>query len=416
MTENPRPREEAEHAQATDRSQEHGRAGRSNGSDVTESRPDGKSHQATQERKLLLDREARVEAVDGEGEFGRPGARFDRRSPFWVGLTGGLGLAAAALVAWSVVTTREVLLLMLVALIIAIGLEPIVAMLHRHRVPRPAAVAVVSLTGVLVFGGLLALAIPPLVDEVDKLIKQAPHYVETLNNKSSFLGHLNKHFHLVSHLKSALSHGGLSSIESGVIGAGKLVLGIISAIVIMVVLTIYFLADMPRVTRTVYRLVPHSRRARGGLLIDEVFARVGGYVLGNAVTSVVAGLGTLIWLEIWGVPYPLLLAAFVAVMDLIPIVGSTIAGVVVSLVALTVSLPVALGTAAFYIVYRNLEDYLITPRVMKRTVNVSGLVTVIAVLVGGALLGIIGALVAIPVAAAIKLVVEEISYPRLDAS
>jgi predicted PurR-regulated permease PerM len=106
----------------------------------------------------------------------------------------------------------------------------------------------------------------------------------------------------------------------------------------------------------------------------------------------------------------------VGLLDLIPIVGSTVAGIIVSLVALTVSLPIALATAAFYIVYRNAEDYLITPRVMRRTVDVPGLVTVIAVLIGGALLGIIGALIAIPVAAAIKLILEEVSYPRLDES
>jgi predicted PurR-regulated permease PerM len=152
------------------------------------------------------------------------------------------------------------------------------------------------------------------------------------------------------------------------------------------------------------------------LLIDEAFSRVGGYVLGNLVTSVIAGLGTLIWLVIFGIPYPLLLAVFVAFMDLIPIVGSTIAGIIVALVALTVSLPIAGATAGFYILYRQAEDYLITPRVMNRTVDVPGLVTVIAVLIGGALLGIIGALIAIPVAAGIKLVLDEVSYPRMDNS
>jgi predicted PurR-regulated permease PerM len=184
----------------------------------------------------------------------------------------------------------------------------------------------------------------------------------------------------------------------------------------VVVLTIYFLADMPRVTRTFYRLVPKSRRARAGLLIDEIFARVGGFVLGNVITSVIAGVGTFVWLEIFNVPYPLLLSVFVGFMDLIPIVGSTVAGIVVSLVALTVSIPIAIATAIFYVVYRNLEDYLITPKVMNRTVKVSGLVTVIAVVIGGALLGIIGALVAIPVAAAIKLVLDETAFPRLDAT
>jgi len=370
----------------------------------------------TADRRLLLDREARVDAVEGEGEYGRPGPRFDRRSPFWIGLMGGLGVGVAFAVGWSIVSAREILLLIALALFIAVGLEPVVALLHRHRVPRPLAVLAVALAALGVVAGLLPAAIPPLISEANDLVKLAPHYLQDLNNQSSFLGHLNKHYHLVSHLKSALSHGGVSSIASGVVGAGKLVVGLVGAVLIVVVLTIYFLADLPRVTKTLYRLVPRSRRARAGLLIDEMFARVGGYMLGNVITSVIAAVGTLIWLEIFGVPYPILLSVFVGLMDLIPIVGSTVAGIIVSLVALTVSLPVALATAVFYVVYRNLEDYLITPRVMNRTVKVSGLVTVIAVVIGGALLGIIGALIAIPVAAAIKLVVEEVTFQRLDAT
>jgi predicted PurR-regulated permease PerM len=367
------------------------------------------------DRTLLLDRDARVAAA-GDGPYGEPGPRFDRRSPFWIGLNAGLGVGVAVALAWSIVSAREILLLIGLALFIAIGLEPVVAFLHRHSVRRGFAVLIVALSALGVLAGLLAAAIPPLVSEVNDLVKLAPHYLQDLNNRSSFLGHLNKHYHLVSHLKSALTHGGVSSVASGVLGAGKLVVGAVGAVLIVIILTIYFLADMPRVTKTVYRLVPHSRRARGGMLIDEMFARVGGYVLGNAITSVIAGVGTLIWLEIFSVPYPILLSVFVAFMDLIPIVGSTVAGIVVSLVALTVSWPVALATAIFYVVYRNLEDYLITPRVMNRTVKVSGLVTVIAVIIGGALLGVIGALIAIPIAAAIKLVLEEITFPRLDDS
>ncbi len=118
-----------------------------------------------------------------------------------------------------------------------------------------------------------------------------------------------------------------------------------------------------------YRLVPHSRRPRAILIGDEILAKVGGYVLGNFITSVIAGLGTYFWLLAFGVPYPLLLAMFVAFLDLIPVIGSTVGGIMVSLVALTVSLPVALATLAFYIVYRLAEDYLIVPRIMGRTVR-----------------------------------------------
>jgi predicted PurR-regulated permease PerM len=152
------------------------------------------------------------------------------------------------------------------------------------------------------------------------------------------------------------------------------------------------------------------------LLTDEALARVGGYMLGNIASSVIAGVLTLVWLLIFGIPYPILLSVFVALIDLIPIVGSTIGGIIVALIALTVSLPVAIATGAYYLVYRVVEDYLIVPRIMNRAVEVPGLVTIIAVLIGGTLLGIIGALIAIPIAATIKLVLEEVTYQRLDSS
>ena len=145
-----------------------------------------------------------------------------------------------------------------------------------------------------------------------------------------------------------------------------------------------------------------------------MFAKVGAYVLGNVLILVVAGTATFIWLTAFGVPYPLLLGIFVALLDLVPVVGSTIAGVAVAAVALTVSLPVCLATIVFFVVFRLVEDYLLVPRIIGRAVKVPAMVTVLAVLVGGTLLGIVGALVAIPVAAALQLLAQEMLYPRLD--
>src|SRR6202167_78482 len=179
-----------------------------------------------------------------------------------------------------------------------------------------------------------------------------------------------------------------------------------------VALTIFLLIALPRVKRMWLSLIPRSRRVRAELLTDEVFGRVGGFMLGNLLTSLVAGIGTYIWLLIFGVPYALLLALVVALFDLIPMVGSTIAGIIVSLVALTKGVPVGVATVAFYCVYRYLEDYLLNPRVMKHTVKVSPGLTIIATLIGGTLLGLIGALVAIPVAATIYLLLEEVAIPR----
>jgi predicted PurR-regulated permease PerM len=179
------------------------------------------------------------------------------------------------------------------------------------------------------------------------------------------------------------------------------------------VLTVYFLADLPRIRATLYRFVPHSRRPRAILIGDQVFAKVGAYVFGNVVISAIAGVATFVWLVIFDVPYPLLLGIFVALLDLIPF-GSSVAGVIVAAVALTVSVPVAIATLVFYTLFRFAEDYLLVPKIIGRAVNVPAVATLLAVLIGGALLGIVGALVAIPIAAAIQLAARELLFPTLD--
>ncbi len=182
------------------------------------------------------------------------------------------------------------------------------------------------------------------------------------------------------------------------------------------VMVVYFLFSMPRIRLLAYRLAPHSRRPRVILTGDEIFTKVGGYVLGNFLTPAIAGIGTYVWLLAFGVPYPVLLALMVALFDLIPVIGASIGGAVVSLAALTVSLPVAVATLGFYVVYKLAEDYFIVPKVMGRTVQVPAVVSLVAVLIGGTLMGIVGALVAIPAAAAIRLFLQDVVFRRLDAS
>jgi predicted PurR-regulated permease PerM len=156
----------------------------------------------------------------------------------------------------------------------------------------------------------------------------------------------------------------------GLLGAGQMVLSALASSLTVLVLTIYLLSDMPRIRRLIYRLVPRSRRPRAILLGDEIFGKVGGYVLGNLITSLIAGVGTFVWLVAWGVPYPLLLAIMVALFDLVPVIGAPTAGIIVSLVALTVSVPVAIATAVFYAAYKLAEDYLLVPRIVGRSTDV----------------------------------------------
>ncbi|MBV9452438.1 MAG: AI-2E family transporter [Streptosporangiaceae bacterium] len=349
------------------------------------------------------------------GGLGRPGRAMNRHSPFFIGMTAAAGVAVTYGLVELITKARSVLILVGVAFFLAAGLDPIVRWLCRHHWPRWAAVVVTIAGVVAVIGGFLAAAVPPLAAQTTALVHALPHYIHDLQNHNSAIGRLNARYHIQQRISSLITTRS-GSLVGGVIGAGALVVSTVSEILLVLVLSVYFLAGLPRTMSFAYRLVPHSRRARAILIGDEIMAKVGGYMLGNILTSLIAGLGTFFWMLAWGIPYPVLLALMVAIFDLVPVIGSTIGGAIVTLVALTVSLPVAIGTLVFYIGYRLAEDYLIVPRVMGRTVEIPALVSMVAVLVGGVLLGIIGALIAIPVAAAIRLLLHEVTFPRLDKS
>lgn len=355
--------------------------------------------------------EAEAEAAqisEPDQPFGTIGKRFDRKSPFLIGMAAAAGVAVTYGLVLMLVGLREILILIGLALFIAIGLEPLVSWLVGRGLPRWLAVTVVFVAAFGAVGGFLTAAIPVIVEQTTQLVAKVPDYVRQAQDHSSWLGQLNERFHLQQAIESSFSGG------SGLFDAGVAVFGVLTNLLILIVLTIYFVAALPRIRAALYRLVPHSRRPRAILIGDEISAKVGGYVLGNLLVSVIAGVLTLVWLLIFGVPYAVLLAITVAVLDLIPVIGSVIGGILVSLVALTVSLPVCLATIGFVLVYRFAEDYLLVPKIIGGVVKVPALVTVVAVLLGGALLGVVGALVAIPIAAAGLLLVEEVLYSRLD--
>jgi predicted PurR-regulated permease PerM len=371
---------------------------------------DARSHDFEHVGALGTDQKAEEKAL------GTPGRPLSRRSPFFIGFTAALGVGLAYALLRAVADLQTVIEFIAIALFLAIGLDPAVAWLSKRRLPRWLAVVFVVLVVLGLLGAFVAAAVGPISREIHELQVDWPKWRHQAQAGKGWLGHLAREFHLQSQLKSgALTKKvNASTIAGGVLGAGKIVLSAVSAVVIIAVLTLYFLLALPALRTFWLRAVPKSRRTRVAALNDEVFSRVGGFVLGNLLTSVVAGVGTWVWLMALGVPYPVLLGLFVAIFDLIPLVGSTIAGIVVSLIALSVSVPVAIATLAFYVGYRYFEDYLLTPRVMRHTVRISPGTTIVAGLVGAALLGLVGALVAIPIAAAIHLVLEEVTFPSLD--
>lgn len=374
---------------------------------------------AEQSDELLLDEHARRTAaqVSHDQPFGVPGPRGTRRGPLRWGFTVTAGGLLALLAGRALTIVAHELLLILIAAFVAIGLDPAVRFLVQRGMRRSYAVALIALVFLAAVGGFIAAAVPPLVKQGSQLLTRGPSYLKELNDKHSLLGRLNLQYHLADKLKAQTSGGNALHAAGGVLHAGTVVLGVTFEVVIVLVLIIYFLADLDKIKNALYRLAPKHRRPRLGLLGDEVIARVGGYVLGNVLTSVVAVLGNYIVLLVLHVPYALVLSILVGILDLIPLVGSSIGGVIVALVALaTVSGTAAAITVAYHVVYRLFEDYLLNPRVLRKTVDVSPVVTVIAVLLGGSLLGVTGALIAVPAAAAVQLLLQEVVYPQRDAA
>ncbi|GLZ35996.1 AI-2E family transporter [Lentzea sp. NBRC 105346] len=323
-------------------------------------------------------------------------------TPFRVGMLGAAGVLVTYAVAQMVVAARDVLVLMGLGFFLAAGLEPFVSRLAR-RMPRTLAVflAMVFVVGPLV--GFLLLAMRPLIDQATQFAARAPEYVE----RSDLL----ERFQVKERIESAFRS---TTLLTGLFGAGRIVLGVLGGVLVVLVLTAYFLADLPRIRRWLYRLAPRSRRDETQRVGDEIFAKISAYVLGNVLVSLIAGLATFAWLTIFNVPYALLLSLAVALLDLVPAIGAWISGIAVTLVALTVSLPIAIATAVFFVVYQAVENYFIAPKVMGRVLDIPGVVTVVAVLIGGALLGVVGAIVSIPVAASLLFVFREFVVPRLD--
>ncbi|MBM7797367.1 putative PurR-regulated permease PerM [Microlunatus panaciterrae] len=337
-------------------------------------------------------------------------------SPFRIGFTGTIGAMLAYGLALAVIQARSVLILIVVAMFIALGLNPMVEMLTRRRLKRSLAVLVVFFAVVLVLA-LATLAIVPVFSEqISSLIDAAPGMLGDLQRNPQIAA-VDQQFQLLEKAQQFLTSGGLvTKLFGGILGAGKVVLSAVFSALTLLILTLYFLATMPTIKRALYRLAPASRRDRVRYLADEIFDKIGAYLGGMFVVVTTAGLLTFIFLMVIGMhKYALALAVVVAILDFIPMVGATIAAVIVCVIAFVQSPVIGIAAVVFYVLYQQFENYVVQPRVMKRSVNVPGSVVVVAALIGGTLLGVVGALLAVPTAAAILILMREVAQPRLDA-
>jgi predicted PurR-regulated permease PerM len=275
------------------------------------------------------------------------------------------------------------------------------------------------MASVLLFvAAFIAIAVPPLIDQGNQLLDNAPALIKDLNN-NAFINDLNNKYGVIDSLQTkidSLIKDGQFAITAfgGVIGVGKAVVsGLVSTITILV-LTLYFLASLPQVINIGLRFVPATRRDRVSKLTNAIVGRIGSFVGGQAIIAALAATFILIMGLIVGMPYPGPLAMVVLICGFIPLVGHFIGMSIVTVVSLTDSLTTAAIALGAYILYVQIENYVITPRIMRKSLAIPGLVTIIAALLGASLLGLVGGLLAVPIAAAVLLILDEVVFPRAD--
>ncbi|THJ66305.1 AI-2E family transporter [Arthrobacter echini] len=329
-----------------------------------------------------------------------------------------VGVGLALLAFFIVTNVGELLVWIGAALFIALGLDPVVRRLELSHVPRPAGIAVVVSILVGVVALFFALLIPTIVTQTSQVLARAPGYAEDFLN-SEFFVTLDDQFQVRDRVTAEIDRflansDAVGGIFGGVLGVGTVILGSLFGTLVVLVLTLYFLASLPGMKRWAYRLAPRSRRPRVEALAEEITRSVGLYVIGQACVALLNGTFAFVLMSVVDVPFSVLLGFVVALLAFIPLVGGTIAAVLVSLIALTVGWETALLFAVPYIAYLQIEAYFISPRIMHRAVAVPGAVAVIAVIAGGSLLGVLGALIAIPTAAAVMLLLKEVFIARQD--
>jgi predicted PurR-regulated permease PerM len=330
----------------------------------------------------------------------------------------GIILAAAAVLtllylAWHVITW------LLIALFLAIALNPAVDYFEGRGLRRGLASFIVFVLAVIGFAGLGVLLIPPLVDQIRTFVDAVPGFIDDLTAGRGPLGFLQENYQIVDRVRKAIQEqgvGGVLGITTAGITIARGVVSFVVGVVAIAFLTFFMLLEGPRISGRFTELLPEHLRPRWGRVSADIYRTVGGYVTGNLLISLIAGGASAVVLFVLGSDYAVALAVVVAVFDLVPLAGATLAAVIVSTVTL-----IELGwlrgvvVVVFFVVYQQLENHILQPVIYGRTVRLSPLTVLVAVLIGAELIGILGALAAIPVAGIVQAVFREIILWRREA-
>jgi predicted PurR-regulated permease PerM len=325
-----------------------------------------------------------------------------------------LGVAVVLYILW---VARHVLSWLLIALFLALALNPAVEFLQRHGIrSRGLAAGVTFLIAIAVVAGFGFLFIPTLVDQVNSFANKVPDYVHDLTQGRGRLGFLETKYHVVERVKAAVSNGGVSKFAVGAgaaVSVTKSVLTAIVATLTIVFMTFFMLLEGPDWLNRIFGLASEEQQPRWRRVGHDIYRTVGGYVTGNLLISLIAGVTSGLMLWIVGVPYAVALGLLVALLDLIPLAGATIAAVLVVLVAIAAAgTTEAIIVGAFFLLYQQLENHVIQPLVYGRTVQLSPLAVLVSVLIGAQIAGVLGALAAIPIAGTLQVLLVDYRQNR----
>jgi len=363
-------------------------------------------------------RKTSVKSPKSLENYGIPGAPIEKSSPFYFGFIATCGALTAFVLLRSLAAASQIFVLLIISIFLAMGLNPAVEFFRRRGLSRGAAVTAI-LGIVLIFVVILAfLVVPPMVRQTSSLISNAPALLENLKN-NSFINDINNHYGLIDSLttkvKSISSDGTLLiSAFGGIVGVGKtFISGIFTSLTILV-LTMYFTISLPEVIDQAIRLAPASRRPRIKALTNGIVSRIGAFVGSQITVAFVAGVVMGVVCAILGLPSPIALGMLVFICGMIPLVGHFIGSSILTIVGLTQSLSTGIVVLVAYLLYQQIENYMLMPKIMHKTLSIPGLVTIVSALIGASLLGLVGGILAVPVAASILLILEEVVYPKTD--
>ncbi|WP_374009351.1 AI-2E family transporter [Leifsonia sp. LS-T14] len=337
-------------------------------------------------------------------------------SPFRVGLVGTLGVGLGILVLSAIVSLATIITYIGAALFLALGIEPLISSLERKGLPRWLALVAALVVMLGSFVGLIWAIVPVAVDQATQLVVHAVDWVKGGGAQQWFRSLQHQFPSIINQQNIDVQTKWLQkSLPSITSVALQTVLGLVQGafgVIIVAILTVYFTASLPSIRRAAYLLVPASRRARFSDLGDQITESVGKYVMGQVSLALVNGVLSAIYLTVIGARFPILLASIAFFFSLIPLVGTITGSVIIVAVCFLSGPPTAIAAAIYYVIYMQMEAYVLSPRIMNRAVSVPGALVVVAALAGGTLLGVLGALVAIPFAAAILLIVRQVIIPR----